>query len=349
MIYLGSDLSNAHQKLRYNALHNGGFLERATGICRDERFIPRSYVSPLAGATNGSGYLRRMNAYIRVVFFLIRNRSSLYLYGPDIILISSLVNKVLRKRFLYIVEIADIHPIYVDRIFFSRVVFSFISQAQQVIVTSENFTSYFRSKAEFVNTNFATIENKFHSKSTSESVGSRPYDIGYFGLLRDEVSLRYLCELAENGVRILVAGKYIGISKEQIKRIECSLNINFIGTYDYKDLASLYGRVKYSWSVYPITGNEVNRKLAWTNRYYESLALEVPIIIDKDSGDATHFDKMMGIMLDFDNWEKAKKKILSLDDEARDVMVNYITRNKDKFRMNRDHYKELYRCISLLE
>jgi hypothetical protein len=349
MIYLGSDLSNAHQQLRYSALRNGGFLERATGLYRDESFKPSSYVLPLARTTNGSGYMRRMMAYIRVVLFLIRNRSSLYLYGPDIILISSIVNRVFRKRFLYIVEIADLHPIYIKRTLIRRVLFSFISQAQQVIVTSENFTSYFRSKTAFESTNFETIENKFHLKSTSVSAVSRPYDIGYFGLLRDEVSLRYLCELAENGVRILVAGKFIGISKEQIKKIECSLNIDFIGSYDYKDLASLYGRVKYSWSVYPITGNEVNRKLAWTNRYYESLALEVPIIIDKHSGDVTHFDKMMGIMLDFDNWEKAKKKILSLDDESRDVMVNYIARNKDKFRINIDHYKELYRCISLLE
>jgi succinoglycan biosynthesis protein ExoL len=260
--------------------------------------VPDTKSTSLGRIEHGK-YAARIIVFFKSILKLrqmIKDYDMVYCSGPDMAYLSILSSIGLKTP--TVMEVGDLREIqlrvgivgksvrFLEKLFLGKCAF--------VVSTSEGFIEAYYRKIK-PDLNYLILENKLEKgalpQSESINLESEKITIGYFGVLRCNWSWQVLCALAErnpNRFQIFVAGYNLSIDNFE-EEIEKHDNIEYYGTYKSPDeLHTIYGQVDLIWGVYPVPTSESEQNWKWakTNRFYESLYYQRPMIVLKDSGDA---------------------------------------------------------------
>lgn len=224
-------------------------------------------------------------------------------------------------------------------IIFDWLEFIILRFSRRVIVPGKNRVEYYfdrlclsremRSRVSdpIVIENVATFSKSDREKSLNERAARRVSPvktIAYFGGLSGSRGLREMCEYfgSKTKINILIAGR--GPFEEEIRSLAVEhANINYVGAFDYSELATMFSSVDFYWAYY--SPSVFLHKYAYPNKFYEHLAFRVPIIVNRCVPQSSDVSKLKtGIVIDDFLSETAfwdlEQKIFSFDAEDADFL-----------------------------
>lgn len=327
---------------RIDQLINAGFCVKAVAFQRDYPIMraPKCDVVLLSKIEHGHYFVR----LISMLFSAIKMRKHLkecdlvYAMSPDLAFFAYFSGFALHKPL--IMDVADIRHIQVRKSivgFLWRIIDKFISsRCTLVVVTARGYLDRYYSEYLGVKLrDTLVIENKVdytsEIKTASEVVVSENTDrmvIGYFGVLRSTWTielLRLLITRYPTKFEILLAGVDFQKEHDLIKLSSDIDGFNYIGAYKSPEqLPSLYKKVDLVIACYPDPTNDINwhvvQKISRSNRFYEALFFNKPLITMKDSEDGAVVDaNNIGLGLLNYEYESALSSIsaISTDDLCR--------------------------------
>lgn len=128
------------------------------------------------------------------------------------------------------------------------------------------------------------LENKpfFSVENRISYFNHKPLRIAYIGNIRYKNILFNLIESLrdnESWELTLYGG---GVEYEEVKAYSGGIsNVKMTGPYDYKNISKIYDNVDVIWAVYP--NKDFNVKYAISNKFFESIYLNIPGIYAKDT------------------------------------------------------------------
>ena len=133
-----------------------------------------------------------------------------------------------------------------------------------LLVSSPAFLSEYFEKMQAVRAPSMLIENKalrldiataeeLEAPSVDAPVAAPPYRIGWFGMIRCQKSLDFLCEFVRRHpglVEVVIRGRpSLSEFRDFEGQIAATPGVSFHGPYRAEDLASLYGQVHFAWAI----------------------------------------------------------------------------------------------------
>lgn len=234
----------------------------------------------------------------------VKKNDLIYASGLDMAAMSLIARIGLKKPL--IVEIGDIREIQVQKGLKGSIVRWFdkkiVNSSSLIVVTSPPFLNIYYRQWIGTTTKGLIIENKLEGnflgneyidKIDNDNLNfeTKPFRIGYFGLLRDEWSLKVLKAWALSNpdkIEIVLAGLPMEHNIETIENMIKINNIKYMGQYKSpQDLPKIYGSVDMVWACYPaIHPDDWNLKWARPNRFYESCFFQKPTFTRSGCQDA---------------------------------------------------------------
>ena len=232
----------------------------------------------------------------------IRRNDVVYAFGPDLGAMALLAGAGLRKPLA--MEVADIQPIQVGGGPVSRLVRfadkAVAGRSRLLTLTADGYENYYRDWLG-AKTPSITIENKMDAdfaalargiaRQEEESGGGRPENapvrIGWFGMLRDEWTLRTLECLQSGGdgrFEVTMAGKIGSAMRDFERRAGEMPNARYAGEFDWPHgVSDLYRRADMAMVCYP-----PEAPFGWcrSNRLYQACLFHTPIAVRSDTADA---------------------------------------------------------------
>ena len=293
---------------RVELLKHSGCSVEAVAFMRPAR-VQREPACPVQklGCIQPGNYLARVPRLllsIPKVRRALRRNHVAYAFNADMALLA-LVAGIGLKRPL-ILDVADIREAQAakdwrGRIF--RAVEKFtVNRCRLLVLTSKGYEHYYR---DWLDTRISSliIENKVDAQFAAsiqegrsripeiEPLTHRPIRIGWFGLLRDEWSMRVLELLtlsAPHRFTMVLAG--IGLVKDFDCRVAGNPCMDHHGEYQHPDdLARLYHGVDMVLACYP---PEVPHGWSQSNRYYEACLFQRPLIVRTGCRDADNVRRL---------------------------------------------------------
>lgn len=295
-------------------LHAKGFNTNVVTFERDYHSgsVPDRKIKIIGKVAHGN-YLCRIIKQLKVIPVIrqeIKKNNLIYAFGSDMGYLSIVARLFIKMP--VIIEVGDIREIQVRKNIFGSLFRYidklFINRCQLLISTSPAYIEEYYNKMLKVKTRSIVIENKLENECKVH-IKRRTTDkitIGYFGLLRCEWSYKILKELAvrySNKFEIIFAG-YSMIPHDINDEIKNINNIKYLGEFKSpEDLPRLYNSIDLAWATYPYPKpNELNWKWARTNRFYECLCFNTPMIVLDGSGDSKFIKKYnLGIAIPLDS------------------------------------------------
>lgn len=297
-----SMLRRAGFDVEAQAFERGGFAGGSLPDCPVE----------LLGEIRNRAYASRavkLLASVRKARAAIRRNDVVYAFGPDLGAMALLAGAGLGKPM--VMEIADIQPIQVGKGPASRLIrFADKAAAERsrlLTLTADGYKNYYRDWLG-AKTPSITIENKMDAEFAEmarNGRGSEPQDgessqdadadpdaaapirIGWFGMLRDEWTLRTLeCLQADESGRFDVAmsGKIGSAMRDFQRRADAMPNARYAGEFDWPSgVAALYRRADIAMVCYP---PEIPFGWCRSNRLYQACLFHTPIAVRADTADA---------------------------------------------------------------
>ncbi len=311
-------LDDSRIALRLEMLQQAGFLVEAVAF--QTRYFPER---PQTVRVESLGRLRFRQYYFRVVEVLmrlpriraaIRRNDVAYAFWTDMGLVSALAGWGLGRPL--VLEVHDIKRLQVERSlkgWLARRADRYVNRACALLVmTSANYRRYYHDRLNAA-TPSMVVENKVagplaaavHAKEVKDAPESgadppegRRLRIGYFGLLKDEWSMRVLEALAATAparFQIVLAGTPFRIDQLQ-QRVARLPNMEYRGPYLSPDaLEELYAGVDLTLACYP---PELPNGWAQSNRYYEACLFRRPLIVRAGTGDAAEVaQRQIGLVI----------------------------------------------------
>lgn len=190
-----------------------------------------------------------------------------------------------------------------------------------LVLTTRNYRAYYHGLLN-VGTPVLTIENKVDASfaaaickervppPTGKPLDDRPLRIGYFGLLKDEWSLRLLETLttASDGFEVVLAGAVSPKIRAFDRFLERNPDIEYRGAYRCpEDLPGVYTNVDMVLACYPPV---IPTCWAQSNRYYQACLFRKPVIVRAGTGDADEVNRhQIGLVIAEDDVEDAATAI----------------------------------------
>ena len=316
--------------LRVRMLQGAGFQVEAAAF-KNSHFLGR----PLDCPVQSLGHLWFKTYLFRVFEIMtrtlkiraaIRRSDIVYAFYLEMAMVAQIASVGLSKP--VILEIHDIRSHQVSRGFKGCLIRSLdksVTGACGLLVfTTVNYKSYYRDRLN-IETPTLIIENKTEEtfaktirgnvikSSTCQQLDSRPLRIGYFGLLKDEWSLRLLELLtttAPEMFKAVLAGTSLRL-EDFPRRVQQNQNIEFRGEYIHPhDLVGLYTGVDVVLACYPPV---IPGSWAQSNRYYEACLFQKPLIVRAGTGDANHVARHeIGMIITDDDLESAAAAVRSV-------------------------------------
>lgn len=283
---------------------------------------------------NNSFKLSRVTAYLKLFHYLLLNKKNylnqtLYLFTFDLFVLVSLIFNV--KNIIY--EIGDI--IYLEykpvfRKIFSSIEMHLMDKTSKVILTSDGFRSYYRSRG-YEKKNLLVIPNKVPIEIINKASISRKntnadqLTIGYVGIFRYKPHLFRFIDKVNNHSKIKMNfygySNFLSELKHYIKDIP---NINYHGKYKTEELQDIYQKIDVSYCVYK---KGMNEKIAEPNKYYESLFFKTPIVCQQDTLVAKKVKKLnTGFVLDVSSETEISRFIDGLDYQHLEEKISSINK-----------------------
>ncbi len=256
----------------------------------------------------------------------IRRSDIVYAFHLEMAMVAQIASVGLSKP--VILEIHDIKSHQVSRGFKGWLIRSLdksVTRACELLVlTTVNYKAYYRDRLN-IETPTLIIENKTEESftkivrdnviklSTSQQLDSRPLRIGYFGLLKDEWSLRLLelvTTTAPEMFTAVLAGANLRL-EDFTQRVQQNQNIEYRGEYArLHDLVGLYTDVDVVLACYPPV---IPDSWARSHRYYEACFFQKPLIVRAGTGDANHVARhKIGMIITDDDLESAADAVRSV-------------------------------------
>lgn len=327
--------------LRIELLQQAGFRVEAAAF--DTRYFPER---PQTVRVESLGRLRFKQYYFRVIEVLLRlpriraamrRNDIVYAFWTDMGLAAALAGLGLAKP--VVLEVHDIKRLQVERSlkgWLARLADRYVNRAcALLVITSANYRRYYRDRLKAAVPSMV-IENKVagplaaavHAKEAPESAADppagRPLRIGYFGLLKDEWSMRVLEALAAaapDRFRVVLAGMPFRI-EDLLHRVAQRPNMEYRGPYLSPDaLEELYAGIDLALACYP---PELPGGWAQSNRYYEACLFRRPLIVRAGTGDAAEVaPRRIGLVIADDDVEGAAAAIAGITpDQVRRWQAN---------------------------
>ena len=230
----------------------------------------------------------------------IRRNDVVYAFGPDLGAMALLAGAGLRKPMA--MEVADIQPIQVGGGAMSRLIRfadkTVAARSRLLTLTADGYKNYYRDWLG-AKTPSITIENKMDADfaalaralTSQEDAVDRPENapirLGWFGMLRDEWTMRTL-ECLQNGgggrFDVTMAGKIGSAMRDFERRARNMPNARYAGEFDWPHgVSDLYRRADMAMVCYP-----PEAPFGWcrSNRLYQACLFHTPIAVRSDTADA---------------------------------------------------------------
>jgi succinoglycan biosynthesis protein ExoL len=277
---------------RISMLINEGFEVEVGSFIRDyhKGRIPKCEITELGKIQHGQYFKRFLLILLSIhkVRKLISRNDVIYCSGMDMAFLAVLSNFGYNKPIIQ--EIGDIREAQVSenikgRII--RVIDKFILKKCAILVTTTQsfYEEYYKKRLRTKIINIV-IENKLENQQFGTVKQSNknlefPIKIGYFGLLRDEWSLKvlyFLIKTYPSKFKLLLAGIPFDKTEQLLSDLKLLDGVDYFGSYNSpNDLPTLYNSVDMVWSCYPpIRDEDWNLKWARPNRFYESCYFQKP-------------------------------------------------------------------------
>ena len=312
-----SSLADAHNGVRVAMLQRSGFAVEAIGF---ERYgaAARALDCPVEslGRVDHRRYLRRGLRLLTCLFKVraaMRRNDLVYAFGADLLMLALAAG--LRLKVRVVAEIADLRDLQVAPGLTGRLFRALDKRALDacalLVVTSSHYLAYYRGWLR-TETPAIVVENKVEpafaaavgataAVEASAAVGARgsgpvpafgpgtgrPLRIGYFGILKDEWSLRLIEALARSApgrFAFLLAGipgRFVDSFAQRVDRIA---GLEYRGEYRHPDdLPALFESADMVMACYR---PEVPHGWSRSNRYYDACLFRRPLIVRAGTGDA---------------------------------------------------------------
>lgn len=309
-----SSLTDAHNGVRVAMLQRSGFAVEAIGFDRygaAARALDCRVES--LGQVDHRRYLRRGLRLLTCLFRVraaMRRNDLVYAFGADLLMLALAAGVRLKVR--VVAEIADLRDLQVAAGLTGRLFRALDKRALDacalLVVTSAHYLEYYRGWLR-TETPAIVMENKVEpafaaaveATAAVHATGARgsgpapafgpgagrPLRIGYFGILKDEWSLRLIEALARSApgrFAFLLAGipgRFVDSFAQRIDRIA---GLEYRGEYRHPgDLPALFESADLIMACYR---PEVPHGWSRSNRYYDACLFKKPLIVRAGTGDA---------------------------------------------------------------
>ena len=346
-------LEHAHYSQRVAMLRAAGFEVAAIGYERAGRpggrlDCPVESLGPLARGR----YLRRLpvlGASVRRVRAALRRSDLLYAFGPDLGALGLLAAFRMEKP--VVLEIPDLRPRQTAPGPFGRIVRAIdralVARCRLLVLTSADYETYYRDWLR-AGTPRLVIENKVDPAVAAafEAVRpplrpppgrrpGRPLRLGWFGLLRDDWSLRLLealARIAPGRFEFSLAGAFAPVVPDFAERASGVPNLLYHGPFRREEAPALFAGVDLTLSCYP--PGPAHWRWSRSNRYYLACLCRTPLITRAGTADAIETERRnLGLSLRESAPEEAAAALSRRFD--RDDLDNW---RKNMARLPRNHY-----------
>ena len=238
---------------------------------------------------NNNVKLSRVTAYLRLLYHLLLNKKkyskqTFYLFTFDLLVVVSLIFNL--KNIIY--EIGDIIYLGYNSFFqklFSSIEMYLMSKVSKVILTSNGFRDYYRSRG-YKKRNITVIPNKVPKDIVTEVPSKKNtaendrITIGYVGIFRYKPYLFTFIEKVSKQPKIsMVFYGYSNFLQELKSYIKDITNVTYHGKYKTEELSDIYQEIDLSYCIYK---KGMNEKIAEPNKYYESLFFDDNFLVNRD-------------------------------------------------------------------
>ena len=251
------------------------------------------------GRTADARYGRRLLTLIRAVGTILARRAALrdaavlYVRNVDLLAMVLLIARLVGARARIVYEVLDVQPVltgsgpagrllrWIERLCLRRV--------NLLVVSSPGFIdNYYRPIHGYAG-DWLLMENKLEQGALARAgrrlrgVGaSRPWTIGYFGLIRGQETFDLITRLAArfpDRLRFKIGGVLTTVGEGRFAAaLERLPNLTYVGPYVYpRDLPRLYEDVDLAWAV-DLENTEHNSRWLLPCRFYEAGMLGVPCL-----------------------------------------------------------------------
>lgn len=331
-------LEHAHYSRRAAMLRAAGFEVSVVGFERAGRpggrlDGPVESLGPLARGR----YLRRLPllaASVGRVRAALRRSDLAYAFGPDLGALARLAALGTGKP--VVLEIPDLSPRQTASGPLGRIVRSLdralVERCRVLVLTSADYENYYGARLR-ARTPRLVIENKVDPEIAAafeaarppeppEPRSARPWRLGWFGLLRDEWSLRLLeslARLAPGRFEFSLAGAFAPVVPDFAERASRVPNLLYHGPFRRERAPALFAGVDLTLSCYP--PGPPHWRWSRSNRYYLACLCRTPLVVRAGTADAAETERRdLGLSLSE-----------SAPEEAAAALLRQLTRN-DLFR-----------------
>ena len=303
-------LEHAHYSRRAAMLRDAGFEVAAVGFERAGRPGGRleGPVESLGPLTRGR-YLRRvpvLAASVRRVRAALRQNDLLYAFGPDLGALASVAAFGTGKA--VVLEIPDLSPRQTASGPLGRIVRAvdraLVERCRLLVLTSAEYENYYGARLR-ARTPRLVIENKVdpeiaaafeaarpRAPTPPEPPSARPWRLGWFGLLRDDWSLRLLeslARLAPGQFEFSLAGAFAPVVPDFAERASGVPNLLYHGPFPRERAPALCTGVDLTLSCYP--PGPAHWRWSRSNRYYLACLCRTPLIVRAGTADAAETER----------------------------------------------------------
>lgn len=339
MIFIFSNSSDAHQQSRLSKLSEYNKSIITYKIFRNDYYKGvelDDFASRIIGQLSHGKFSKRMSVFAKLLLSLIKDKkesSLIYVYGLDNLLVCVLFKYLINKSTFILYEVDDLHDSY-----FKKNVLGFtldmlhkllLPQIDLLVVTSKSFVIDYFYKKNYKIKSFLEIQNKviisnnsisnLQDKNISKRIsGNHKITLGYLGLIRCKRTVEFLKYILDNSNRFNVRIYGYVIDAEVKSILKENSNLMFLGEYKSPiDLPKIYSEIDLCFANYPYSEKiDGNWRYARTNRFYESLFFNTPVIVQDKTKDSYYVEKYnIGISIDLKNLENCFKKIENINVE----------------------------------
>jgi succinoglycan biosynthesis protein ExoL len=306
LVFFCPDVTEASTLTRAQQFIDQGYAVIVFGFRRERYnmgYKPTWPYVPL-GQTSDGKYWRRMRALIGALPAIVAHRRVLkgakvfYARNIDQLLLAMLARLIALSRAPLAYEVLDIPPILMRRgppAALLRAIERLCLRFTRVLVLSSPgfHRGYYAAIQKYRGTWFL-LENKLHPSMAqlarrgarptvrSPARKGRPWIVGYFGLIRGEVTFDLMARLADR-LKGRVVFKFGGVlTTVDAAKFEDTLrrtpNMVYSGPYrPYQDLGDLYGDVDFAWAL-DLEHTDHNSRWLLPCRFYEAGYFGVPCL-----------------------------------------------------------------------
>lgn len=353
-------LEHAHYSRRAAMLRDAGFQVSVIGFERAGRPGGRldCPVESLGALARGR-YLKRalvLGGAVRRVRAALRRHDLAYAFGPDLGALALFAAR--RTGIPIVLEVPDLRPRQTASGGLARIARALdralVERCRLLVLTSADYETYYRTWLR-TGTPRLVVENKvdpaiaaaFGEPSPDEPLPESPQSsrptgrlrLGWFGLLRDEWSLRLLEILgrtAPDRFEFSLAGAFAPVVPDFPKRVSAVPNLVYHGPFRREEAPALFAGADLTLSCYP--PDPPHWRWSRSNRYYLACLCRTPLITRAGTADAAETERWdIGVSLREETPERAAAALARF--AARRLVRDDLRRFRANMaRLPRDHY-----------